>query len=297
MHSSDVITAVQLAITAVILVRASHLDLRTRRVPNAYWIVLSLAGVGMMVSRLVIDEAPLEYLLVLVPVTAVLLDVFWDHEGESALARGAPIVKYSVAVAGVVALLLQWHDDAYFQHLIAIPILMLAIIVMYMFDVIRGGADAKALIALSIMFPFYPLVWELPILSVGTDAAQILFPFAFSVLINSAILVVFLPVLFLLRNVASGDLRFPQMVLGYKMDIESIGGSFVWLMETVDNGTLVYQSRPKRHEDTSGELEKLRVHGLTRVWVTPKIPFIIPISASFIFTVVVGNLLFPIFGF
>ena len=297
MHSSDIITALQLAFTAAVLVRASHLDLRTRRVPNAYWVVLSLAGIGVMGAHLVVDDAPLEYLLVLVPIFAVLSDVFWDHEGESALARGAPLMKYSVAVTSVVLLLFLWYDDTYFQHLIAVPILMLAIIVMYMFDVIRGGADAKALIALSIMFPFYPVISSLPVLSIGTDAVQVLFPFAFSVLINAAILVVFLPVLFLLRNVAKRDVRFPQMALGYRMEIDRAGRSFVWLMETVDNGSLVYRSRPKRHEDMKGELDKLRAHGLERVWVTPKIPFIIPISASFLFTVVVGNLLFPVFGF
>ena len=297
MHSSDIITILQLAVSAAILVRASHLDLRTRRVPNAYWIVLSLTGIGMMVARLVVDEAPLEYLLVMVPIFAVLSDVFWDHEGGSVLSRAAPVIKYSAAVASLVILLLLWYDDAYFQHLIAVPILMLAIIVMYMFDVIRGGADAKALIALSIMFPFYPDIWNLPVLSIGTDEVQVLFPFAFSVLINAAILVVFLPVLFLLRNMVSRDIRFPQMVLGYRASIDEAGKSFVWLMETIDNGSLVYRSRPKKHDDMEGELDKLRAHGLTRVWVTPKIPFIIPISASFVFTVIVGNLLFPLFGF
>jgi hypothetical protein len=45
------------------------------------------------------------------------------------------------------------------------------------------------------------------------------------------------------------------------------------------------------------EVELLRAAGISRVWVTPKIPFIIPLTVSLIFVAIVGNVFFLIFGF
>ena len=281
----------------MVLTRASLLDLRTRKVPNRYWIALSLVGVALISVRILADEEPLRYLLVLLPVVAILADVFWEYEGGSKLAKLIPVAEYGFAIAATAVLIILWHGEEYFQHLVSVPVLMLAIIIMYMLDVIRGGADAKALIALSIMFPFYPTIWELPVIVPGDETVKVFFPFAFSVLVNAAVLVVFVPLMFLIRNMSRRDIRFPQMALGYMIDAEDVGSRFVWLLERVVDGRHVLYSQPKRCEDMEAELAKLKEHGRSRVWVTPKIPFIIPISAGFVFTVVVGNILFPLFGF
>jgi hypothetical protein len=79
------------------------------------------------------------------------------------------------------------------------------------------------------------------------------------------------------------------------LDVAGLKGVHVWLMENMEDGQRRLHTRPRRNEDLDKEVELLKAAGATRVWVTPKIPFIIPMTASLIFTATVGNLLFLLF--
>ncbi len=297
MDSSEAISIIALLGAATILGYASILDIRTRQVPNRFWIFLSLLGITLILLRIKVDDERAEFTLILVPIVAILSDVYLDSESSSALAGIAPVVKYAIALISVVALGALWADDSYFQPLLAVPAMMMVFVALYVLDIIKGGADAKALIALSIVFPFVPAVGGLPLIIPLNPAASVLFPFAFSVLIDAAILVMFLPLGFLARNLASRDIKFPQMVLGYMIDSDTDAPGFIWLMEHVEDGKHRTYTRPRADEDTSKELLKLREHGRLKVWVTPKIPFIVPIFAGLVLATVAGNLLFLLFGF
>jgi len=255
-----------------------------------------MLGVVLLPMRIVVDDAPAEYLLILIPILAILSDVFWDANDDSSLSRYTPLLKYGVALIATVALAMAWADNEYFRHLLAIPIVMIVIVVLYMLDLIRGGADAKALIALAVLFPFYPVIAEIPLI-LGNETLQTLFPFSLSVLVNAAILVVFLPLAFLVTNLVRGDTKFPQVFVGYRMSIESIANQHVWLMERAVDGSHVFYTRPKMEEDLRVELDRLREIGVSRAWVTPKIPFIVPMLAGLFLATIVGNLLFLFFSF
>ncbi len=247
--------------------------------------------------RIMVDEERAEFALILVPIVAVLSDVYLDTEGDSMLARSAPVMKYATALVAVVALGVLWADDSYFQSLLAVPIMMMVFVALYALDIIKGGADAKALIALAVVFPFVPAIGNLPLVVPLDSTASVLFPFAFAVLIDAAILVLFLPLGFLVRNLASRDIKLPQMLLGYMIDSGTDAPGFIWLMERVEDGRHRIYTRPAGDEDASEELKKLREHGRPKVWVTPKIPFIVPIFAGLIIATIAGNLLFLLFGF
>jgi preflagellin peptidase FlaK len=205
-------------------------------------------------------------------------------------------VKYAVAVSAVIALAYLWVDKAYFQHLLAVPVIMLAVVGMYMLDIIRGGADAKALMSLAILFPSYPIIGGLPVLLPETELATIVFPFAFVVLIAAAIIVaVVMPLVFLAVNIAARDLRFPNALFGRAMDLEEARGKHVWLMERVQDGSHMTYTRPRRDENLSKELDHLKSIGVSRVWVTPKIPFMVPMLAGILISATAGNLLLLLF--
>ena len=280
----------------IVLAYASVLDWRTRRVPNTYWIALSLVGLALIPIQLLADEKDLKFLLIMVPILVILSDVYWGSE-EGPLAKYMTVAKYAVAVVAIVALAYLWGTDGYFQHFLAVPIMMLLIVAMYMLDVIRGGADAKALLSLSILFPFYPVLGSFPILHSDAPSAEIIFPFSFVILITAAVLVVLLPLGFLAKNLASRDFRFPLAFLGYKMESAEIGKSHVWLMERIQDGRHVTSTRTRRDEDLGKEVEALSEAGYKRIWVTPKIPFIVPMTASIILSAVIGNWLLYIFPF
>ena len=295
MDSQEAITAVQLIAAAAVLGYASVLDLRTRRVPNAFWIALSALGVFLVPVRIAIDEAPMEYAVILIPVLTILADVFWDSGENSNHSRLLPAAKYGAALVVTAALGATWIDEVYFQPLLAVPVMMMVIVLMYMLDLIRGGADAKALISLAILFPVYPSIMSFPLIS-ADGTMQILFPFAISVLTNAAIIVAFLPLVFLVTNLVRRDMKSPQIFLGYRMEIEKVTEKHVWLMERIIDGRRIYYTRPKIEEDLSNELAMLKQAGISRVWITPKIPFIIPMFAGLLLTAIAGNLLFLLFG-
>lgn len=280
----------------IVLAYASVLDWRTRRVPNTYWIALSLVGLALIPIQLLADEKDLKFLLIMVPILVILSDVYWGSE-EGPLAKYMTVAKYAVAVVAIVALAYLWGTDGYFQHFLAVPIMMLLIVAMYMLDVIRGGADAKALLSLSILFPFYPVLGSFPILHSDAPSAEIIFPFSFVILITAAVLVVLLPLGFLAKNLASRDFQFPLAFLGYRMESAEIGKSHVWLMERIQDGRHVTSTRTRRDEDLGKEVEALSEAGYKRIWVTPKIPFIVPMTASIILSAVIGNWLLYIFPF
>jgi len=293
--SAESINALRLVLSLSVLAYASFLDLRTRKVPNVYWIGLGVAGLGLILVQLYVDDMPIEYLLVFVPILAILADVYLGSEEETTRAKLTTFGKYALALGSILALAYQYGGDEYFQHLLAIPIIMLFVVVMYMLDIVRGGADAKALISLSILFPFYPAFGSLPFIHGETSAAETLLPFSFSILVNAAIIVALAPLIFLARNLSRKEFAFPLGLLGYKLDTAEIANKHVWLMESIMDGKLVTHVRPRKQEDQKADIELLASSGYKRVWVTPKIPFIVPMLVGLILTTVVGNILLLIF--
>ncbi len=295
MDSAESINALRLVLSLSILAYASLLDLRTRKVPNIYWIVLGLAGLVLILVQLHVDEMPIEYLLVFVPILAILADVYLGSEEETIRAKLMTYGKYALALGTIMVLAYQYGSDEYFQHLLAVPIMMLFVVVMYMLNIVRGGADAKALMSLSILFPFYPVFGSLPLIHGGTSAAVTLLPFSFSIQFNAAIIVALTPLVFLARNLSHGEFVFPLGLLGYKMDTAEIAKKHVWLMESIMDGKLVTHARPRKQENQKADIELLASSGYKRIWVTPKIPFIVPMCVSLILTTIVGNVLLWIF--
>lgn len=291
MNAVEVLVGIQLVFSAAVLGYGARLDWKTRKVSNKYWMALSLGAVAFVAARVLLDDEPIEFLAILIPIAAILSDVYIDSDGEGAFARHAPALKYGLAIATTAILGYLWSDSDYFVYLLTIPIMMLAFVLMYMLDIIRGGADAKALIALAVTFPFYPHIGSLPIIQAADPIGELVFPFAFIVLVNAAIVVVFVPIVFLFKNLMAGDMRFPQAVLGHRVAVGEARGRFVWLMERIVDGKHVTYTKPKRDEDLDTELDLLAKAGIEKVWVTPKIPFIIPIFVSLILTAVVGNIL------
>lgn len=171
-----------------------------------------------------------------------------------------------------------------------------------------GGADAKALIAIAIVFPMYPVI----------NLGGIFFPlvvkmlspvFSLSVLGNAVALTIVVPVFVLMNNLTKVPLKELLSnplgaVSAYKTGIRKVNGRFQRLQhryEEADDGTV--KSRPvfrgiEADEETLNRLKKWNKEGKIgdQVWVTPKLPFLIPITLGFIIAIFFGDILMLIVG-
>jgi archaeal preflagellin peptidase FlaK len=285
----------RLAVAIVVMVAASYSDWRTRLASDLYWIVMGCVGLGLIACQVIISGADLRYLIFLLPLGVVFFDIFWERKGivEDGI-NLVPLLMYLVAVIALVFLAFSFWEELLFWQLLDILIMFGVMILLYQLDVIKGGADAKALIALSLLFPVYPSIGDFPLIPIPNDLFMLIFPFSLLVLFNAAIVSLVVPLGLLVHNLSHGDIKFPAMLLGYKVSMSEAKKRFVWPMERVENGALKFVYFPKEEEENEKILDDLAAVGATRIWVTPKIPFLIFITVGLVISALVGN---PILAF
>ena len=85
-----------------------------------------------------------------------------------------------------------------------------------------------------------------------------------------------------------GDRDFPRMLMGYRRSLPE-DGAHLWPLDRAEDGKVVPGTSPW---DDDGAFRKLRDAGADRVWVTPMVPFVLPIAAAFAIVWIWGNPLF-----
>ncbi|NTW44511.1 MAG: peptidase A24 [Anaerolineaceae bacterium] len=169
-----------------------------------------------------------------------------------------------------------------------------------------GGADAWALIFITVCIPLFPVE---PFF--GYNPIQFL---PFTVLINALLINLIAPLGIFLVNAAKRNWApFPIMFLGFPVKGEKIQNSWGFVMEVIgeDNGIIkrkfagfwnmlwdllknkkrgVYTKDLREYpEEFSAELAMYKKAGT--VWISYAVPFIIPITAGLITAVVFGDFL------
>ncbi|MFP4169959.1 MAG: A24 family peptidase C-terminal domain-containing protein [Methanomassiliicoccales archaeon] len=286
----DWLPVAKVGIAFTMLALASWSDWRTRLASDAHWIVIGTFGLIFLAYEMFQDPVSPLYYLFLVPLGVLFFDIFWDDEGD------IPKALHVIAVLVFLVLVLLFWSAQYFWELISIPAVVLVLILLYYLDIVKGGADVKALISLAIMFPVYPIFDGLPLVNVPTEMVQYAFPFTIVVLFNAALMVMVFPLAYVMVNLVRGDRGFPEMLFGYRMTIPEARKRFVWPMQGFNDGELKTFLFPREVDEDQDMFQELEEAGLERIWVTPKIPFLIPIAASLLVSAVVGNPLFLMFG-
>ena len=75
------------------------------------------------------------------------------------------------------------------------------------------------------------------------------------------------------------------------MRIEDAKERFVWPLEKIINGKRKFSYIPKNF-DVEDELKVFEKKGISEIWVTPKVPFMIPLFAGFLCSFILGDILF-----
>ncbi len=194
----------------------------------------------------------------------------------------------SMVVFGLILDVIQYSLERFNIFLAVIQFVFVFLLANFMFYVAGfGGADAKALISLAVMFPVYPKFYKFPLLNTGIGI------FAFSVLSNSVIVAPLIAMSFFVKNLKEKDGRLLYRFIGFRVDADRIP-KFYNLLEYVDeNWNVVRVSRGIEPDEKM--LERLREAKrkgiLEKVWVTPALPFLVFMTAGFLVAVFLGDVL------
>lgn len=222
--------------------------------------------------------------------TAVLLFASWT---DLQWRRAPNALWWLVAAVGLVllavelllrpaAVLSSW------PYLVVAPVFAAGVLGARKVGLLAGGADAKALASLAILLPF-PVA-----LAPGVPLWPSPMPGAFTVMGDSLLAVLVLPLVFLVRNLSRGDLRFPAFLLGYRLDLDEVPDTWCWPMEHPDpDGGTTFAYLPSRGPAfTRDSLEELEDRGVEAIWVTPKIPYMVPLAGGFLAAHTLGDVLY-----
>jgi len=287
------LSLVRLIIGILFLSVASLKDLISRRVPDELWIIMGVIAMGILGAELLlVKEVSWKYFLIFIPIGVVFSEAFIQRPPVYSDGKVNPFVLAWLTLPLIVFIYLigSLGGDLLFWSLAMILAVMLFSFLLYFFYILHGGADAKAVITLAILFPFYPFIPGVTYRAISPQMAtvmEVFFPFTLVILLNASIIMLVLPVAHLILNIYRRDLDIPKMFFGYKKRISEIEDSFVWPMQYYEDGRLKTELLPK--SETEERISSLKDHEMEMVWVTPKIPFIVPIFFSLIISFLIGN--------
>lgn len=200
--------------------------------------------------------------------------------------RASNILWLIMGSIGGVLLVVQFFtiDFENIILLISIPLMIGFFYILFQLRLIFGGADAKALMAVSILAPLPPVINSFPLYGALPF-------FTWTIFANSVLLFLIIPLSLLVFNTLKRNVEFPYCVLGYKMSVEKAKEKFIWPLEKIKDGKRKFMYMPKDF-DVEEELEEFEKSGIKEIWVTPKIPFMIPLLAGFICSFILGDILF-----
>lgn len=151
-----------------------------------------------------------------------------------------------------------------------------------------GGADAKALVAISVLLPFYDMPFKIHDFT------------AFTVLANATILTFVHIIHNVIRNsidLARGRMMFEgfeeskaRKVLAFMMGFRSnTPKGYLFAMEVSEEGRRKFNFHPATYDEYVAPNTK-------NVWVTPALPFIVYLAFGFAVMIILGDLLALIFA-
>lgn len=200
-----------------------------------------------------------------------------------------------MGTTGVILLVLQYVFFGFtnYYYLVFIPIIIALMYALFQMRLIFGGADAKAMMALAVLVPFIP--WEKINTATGTTMNTVLIwpsimPWSWVIFANAVLLFLFIPLSLIIYNTAKHNLKMPYAFLGYKMDIQEAKAKFVWPLEKLVDGKRKFSRIPNDFDETS-HLKAFEDAHIDEIWVTPKIPFMVPLLAGFLTAFFLGDII------
>ncbi|MGI6471681.1 MAG: A24 family peptidase C-terminal domain-containing protein [Candidatus Methanomethylophilaceae archaeon] len=285
MDVSETVAAVIVTIAVFTLISASVEDLRTRTVRDGHWAVIG--GSGAILNLFAFIEGGIFFGLTVSILSMTILYCILNGSERFGNARTAFI---GTVIALTVVSYVLAPSDSFRYAALSVPIFSGMFVLMYYAGLLRGGADAKCMVSLAIAFPAYPIFYKYPLIKITDGISSVIFSFPLAILFLALLITLTVAVPLFLINLKRGNIG-KNMFSGYVTDIAAAKNSHVWPMHDVLDGKLIKISPS---EDSTDIFERLEQQNEKNIWVTPMIPFMVPIAVSFAITAIFGNPIFLI---
>lgn len=294
--------------TAVLFVAmgmAAWMDHNDRRVPNEHWIEWSKPAIFIWALDLMVQGADWTVYLTASAVvayasTSVLGRATLRDARDGSVVDRVVLVWYAASMIGVVAGALAFQsttpmdvvlDDGdamgiLWWKTLGVGAVIAVVDLAWRFRLLHGGADAKALMWVALLFPSWATV---PLsLSSVTDEALVVLPVALALLMWGGLAFFAIPCLMLVKNALNGHIRtLADLRLAWhatRIPLDDVQRRHVWLLTStmaMPDGSVhvVNTARAPRFTPSADEValqvEGLANLGVEKVWVSMKIPLLV----------------------
>ncbi|MGP8158142.1 MAG: A24 family peptidase C-terminal domain-containing protein [Thermoplasmata archaeon] len=280
---------------------AALADWRDREVPDGLWQVLGVVGflIGFAV---VVPNGTLPTLLWAVVGLLVIQHLFsWDVRLGAWGDRYADILELGAYVGVVAVVAIAVARVGVGSDAVPIPVIAVLVTVLFargLFEagILFGGADAKALMIVGLLVPMFAT----PLIPVPGPIAPVtaILPFGVNVLMNTALFSVVVPLLIAVRNVRAKEFRGLSGFVGYTIPVDDLPRKYVWVRDPMFGEAREEEKSIETSEDDRQRrveiAQDLRSRGVSRVWVTPQIPFLVVMAVGLVAALLAGNVLFDL---
>ncbi len=298
---------------------AAWMDHKDRRVPNEHWIVWAKPAIFLWGLDLMVQGADWTIYLTAFGVVAYAgVSVFGrptlrDARAGSGMDR-VFIAWYLVSVIGFIAGAIRYQATSPIEVILgdgdelgmlwwrtaSVFLVIFVIDVVWRLRLLHGGADAKALMWVALVFPSWATV-PTPLSSVMGDTLVAL-PVAVALLMWGGLAFLLIPFIMLILNIKKGSLRsFGDLRLAWhatKIPIDEVLQRHVWMLTTTmvrpdGEGEVIHRSRAPRRTPNEEELQQqimsLKALGVEDVWVSFKMPLLVFLFPAVLPLVLLGE--------
>jgi hypothetical protein len=280
------------------LAAAAYSDLRTREVTDRLWQLVAI--VGTVLGALLLASGGAAPVLAWLLVAGLLLQHLfaWDERLPERWQAHASTIE--LAVYGFVLVVFLSAAFVVGVGPTAIPLAaaatLVAIIfarVLYQLQILYGFADAKALMVIGLLVPTFAHPWLGT--TYGTGVILVWMPFAITALTDAALVSVVLPLYLAGRNAARGEFRWGRAFTCYTLPTAELPRHFVWVKEPELPTDLKEAIEDAETSEEDAELraraaEGFLAQGITRVWVSPQVPYVVLLALGTLAGLLAGNL-------
>ncbi|HJM55626.1 MAG TPA: A24 family peptidase C-terminal domain-containing protein [Poseidonia sp.] len=298
---------------------AAWMDHKNRRVPNEHWIVWAKPAIFLWALDLMVQGADWTIYLTAFGVVAYASvavfgrATFRDARAGSGIDR-VFLLWYFVSFVGFAAGAIRYQATMPLDVILgegdelgilwwktaSVFLVILIIDLAWRVRLLHGGADAKALMWVVLVFPSWATV-PTPLSSVMGEALVAL-PVAFALLMWGGLAFLFIPFIMLILNLKKGainsfgDLRYAWHAT--QISIDEVMNRHVWLLTTTmarpDGETqVIHRTRAPRRTPSSEQLQEqinsLKELNVERVWVSFKMPLLVFLFPAIVPMVLLGE--------